>query len=110
MTISRMLEASATLALPCSFAICATRMSGGSNANRAEPADDDDDEDEHEDLAPIPAVSASGYRLQRHVAESGQRRPATKTPTNSADAVAERFDHLAVLDAGADQQSEPCYG
>src|SRR5436190_12262768 len=74
---------------------------------RAEAADDDDDEEQHVDLA----ADLRGDDLLVHSpeapAQAGERRAGREHGDEQApDAVAEAFDHLAVLDAGADQEAD----
>ena len=56
---------------------------------------------------PIAAVSISRYRPHSTPPETGQRRAGDEDADEEPpDAIAERLDHLAVLDAGADQQAD----
>ena len=56
---------------------------------------------------PIAGVSASQVEAPHHAAEAGQRRAGHEhADEQPADVIAERLDHLAVLDAGADEQPD----
>src|SRR5271163_1890118 len=76
-------------------------------ANRTEPADDENDE--HEDGHAVADLTADYGLVLRphHAAHTGERRAGHEHADEYApDVIAERLDHLAILDARAHHQSE----
>src|SRR6478736_6335831 len=74
---------------------------------RAEAADDDDDEEHDVDLTADLRRHDLLVHSPQAPAEAGERGAGREDGDEEApDAVAEALDHLAVLDAGADQQAD----
>ncbi|EEF22324.1 conserved hypothetical protein, partial [Ricinus communis] len=76
-------------------------------ADGTEAADDDDDERQHHDLAAHVRHERLLVQAPHDAAEARQRGAGREDAhEQAADAVAQRLDHLAVLDAGADQEAD----
>ena len=80
-------------------------------ADRAEAADDQNDE--HQDGHAVADLAVDHGLILRphHPADAGKRGPGHEhADEHPADVIAQRLDHLAILDAGAHHEAEPRAG
>src|SRR5271168_3689995 len=77
------------------------------SADRAKPADDQDDEHENGHAVADLARDNGLVLSPHHPAHAGERGAGHEhADEHAADVIAQRLDHLAILDAGANHQSE----
>ena len=92
------------------MAISATRIEA-TNEPPTDPvraADDDDDEAQNEELAADPRMRLAAVERHHRPAQTSKRGAGHEHGHEQpVDAIAERLDHLAILDAGANEQADP---